>query len=479
MSSTEAPAKRRIELTTVQPKEGEANPNKKIKKDDAKPESANPEGANPEGANPESTNPEGAHLEKAEPAGVEQNSFLNFALYSTPQNPEETKVNELIKTYINEFVSNHSQNVKAAKDITTVISYHDNLTLELKRYSTPSEYPSNPLPMEEKRKKIIELTKTIAKVQDKIKKFETRELTLDEMENDTIFTKISKLKNTLIKLWRKRESYNNHSTALIGQQVFKKFTYTKTKNAQVNLLVEKYYGSRMQKLRDREDKAIFRNSSSSMPVAFDDLNVIELREFLEAEIKKAKIDYTVSEGELIQIFNDLVRERNRRRWNDLNEDFIDMTESRDLKPDSLPDENDEDFKKTADENKKLATAALKKVLADYVEKDKELNKQCADPEYLGQDDVGENEMDLDDEEEEEKEGTEEDSADDGNQTEKADNESAENETTDKSVTGSELKEANSKTVSGDAIVESTTTENGRKAAPTTETPALKEKNVAA
>lgn len=376
-------------------------------------------------------------------------------------------------------LEDHSQNVKAAKDITTVISYHDNLTLELKRYSTPSEYPSNPLPMEEKRKKIIELTKTIAKVQDKIKKFETRELTLDEMENDTIFTKISKLKNTLIKLWRKRESYNNHSTALIGQQVFKKFTYTKTKNAQVNLLVEKYYGSRMQKLRDREDKAIFRNSSSSMPVAFDDLNVIELREFLEAEIKKAKIDYTVSEGELIQIFNDLVRERNRRRWNDLNEDFIDMTESRDLKPDSLPDENDEDFKKTADENKKLATAALKKVLADYVEKDKELNKQCADPEYLGQDDVGENEMDLDDEEEEEKEGTEEDSADDGNQTEKADNESAENETTDKSVTGSELKEANSKTVSGDAIVESTTTENGRKAAPTTETPALKEKNVAA
>ena len=128
MSSTEAPAKRRIELTTVQPKEGEAvscywqkqgfslrlytvnfrfsqNPNKKIKKDDANPEGANPEGANPEGAMPESampesTNPEGAHPEKAEPAGVEQNSFFNFTLYSTPQNPEETKVNELIKTVI-------------------------------------------------------------------------------------------------------------------------------------------------------------------------------------------------------------------------------------------------------------------------------------------------------------------------------------------------------------------------------------------
>lgn len=319
-----------------------------------------------------------------------------------------TKVFENLLVYF-------SDSMKTARSFKQISTYHRDLIMELKRYSTPVEGRANSkenLTQDEKARKVNLLTKKIKETNKKIAELENAEISLDEMDDATIFTKLSKLKNFVVKLWRKRELLNNHSIKITGQSAFKKFTYSRSKNNDVNKLVEKYFSLCTQKLRERENSVINgrkNKKSSTSSEKFDGLNVIGLRNFLNKEIEMSKISYSVSEAELTQIFEDITKEQNKRRWSDFNDTLFTLSEEYDCKQETpLPNDVDKELKERTEQNDKQAALSMESIVAKFGQLDKEQNK-ILDPEFLGQDDVGENEMDLDDEEEEEKKDDDESS----------------------------------------------------------------------
>lgn len=304
--------------------------------------------------------------------------------------------------------------MKTARDLNQITTYHRDLILELKRYSIPADVrPEDKvtLTQEQKAHRIKLLSKEIAKTNEKIAELENKEITLDEMNKDSYYTRITKLKNSVVRMWKRRETLNNHSTSITGQHAFKKFTYKRSTNSNVNKIVEKYFSLCTQKLRDRENASIFghRNKKpSSVSEKFDGLSVIGLRNYLNKEIEKSKISYSVTEVELVQIFDDLIKEQNKRRWSDFNDGLLTISQLNDLQPDTVPNENDEEFQKQIEENAEKATTSMASVIAKFIKIDKEQNKEIPEPKFLGQDDVGENEMDIDDEEDDEDENEDND-----------------------------------------------------------------------
>ena len=207
----------------------------------------------------------------------------------------------------------------------------------------------------------------IGKVQDQIAICEKREMSLDDMEGESLFTKLPKLKNTVVKLWKRREALMNRSD-FTGRKTFQSFSYMGTGNLDVDKLVQDYYYKLLNLFKSNENKFFEpknqKRKSKPMPRSaksnnFAFFNIIDLKKYLVREIDEANINYILSDEMLLKIYKDLLEENKKRRLSDQFDSFRTLTMLSDLKPNSMVEENDPAFNKDMEEklnNKSIDTS---------------------------------------------------------------------------------------------------------------------------
>lgn len=263
------------------------------------------------------------------------------------------------------------------------ITLNNDLMKELQRFLISAKKQQSNLQLDRKTgEKIKKLTLKLDKIQSEIRKFQSKPISLDEMENHTVFTKLPRLQKLAVRVWQQRETLMNRATES-GSQLYRKFVYNELKHPQLNQIVEDFFNQYLHSLRNAENNKLEskkrKQKSDSHVQDLPMFTIIDLKQNITEKINDKKIDFQLTDEILCQIYDHLIGELEKRRAAIQSEcldnyHILDDYETIDTKI----DENDPELMERLESNSVVAKDMMEKFIEDYKKKDLEKNGQHTD-----------------------------------------------------------------------------------------------------
>nr|XP_046913952.1 probable ATP-dependent helicase PF08_0048 [Dermatophagoides farinae] len=289
--------------------------------------------------------------------------------------------------------------------VNIAITLHNDLMKELYRFTLPTKSEHSKVGLDRKtQRKINKLTLHLKKIQDKLFECQLRPLTLDEMEDETVFTKyIPRLEKQAVQIWQRRETLLNRSTDS-GSQLYRKFTYNQLDDPQLNQIVEDYFNQYLFSLSKAENETL--QSKKLTVIKLPMFTIFDLKEAISDQLNAKKIDFQLTDDVLIRIYRHIIDEMDKRRSAIQcecldNYHILNYTDS----PDStVAIENDAGLIEQLERNSVEAKDRMETLITEYKKKDLEINGHPTndDSKSLGwdddnnDDDSDEDDNDIDD-----------------------------------------------------------------------------------
>lgn len=220
-------------------------------------------------------------------------------------------------------------------------------------------------------KRIKKLNKALNEIEDKINDFQKEELSLDQLESDTEFTGLHRLKKCYLKLWQEREKLLNISQNS-GRAFYQKLkNFHGTNNTLINSFLEQYFNQYLMDAYQFEQSILFRRKDCS-PASlehFSMFSVIDLKKEIENFISKNNIsNFDLTDSVLLKIYEALLLESKKRR-NLQQEDVFKTIELLHCEQTDAAICDDKELENKLNQNHSQSLTQMEAVVKEFAEKD--------------------------------------------------------------------------------------------------------------
>ena len=283
---------------------------------------------------------------------------------------------------------------KATSSSNIAITINNDLMKELQRFSISLKKndQSNNVQFNRKiQQKINNLTIKLKKINEDIHKYQSRSLTLDEMNDHTVFTKLPRLQKLAIRIWQQRELLLNRSTDT-GLQLYRKFVYNGdddiiNHHPQLKQIVENFVNDHLNSLKNAEHELIQQQQQSrklqkrkkdflQLPM----FTILDLKQSILSKLNDEKIDnFQLTDNIVTKIYKNLIEEMTKRHNAQQREcidnyyllDYDDNCSNDDET--LITNENDPELIEQLEQNSIVSKNAMEKLINEYKKKDLEKN----------------------------------------------------------------------------------------------------------
>uniref|UniRef100_A0A6P6YH88 Probable ATP-dependent helicase PF08_0048 n=1 Tax=Dermatophagoides pteronyssinus TaxID=6956 RepID=A0A6P6YH88_DERPT len=308
----------------------------------------------------------------------------------------KTNSSSFIKTtsFVKFFTSFNDDLIEKANSSSNIaITINNDLLKELQRFSISLKKndQSNNVQFNRKiQQKINNLTIKLKKINEDIHKYQSRSLTLDEMNDHTVFTKLPRLQKLAIRIWQQRELLLNRSTDT-GLQLYRKFVYNGDDNIinhhpQLKQIVENFVNNHLNSLKNAEHELIQQQQSRKLQKRKKDFlqlpmfTILDLKQSILSKLNDEKIDnFQLTDNIVTKIYKNLIEEMTKRHNAQQREcidnyyllDYDDNCSNDDET--LITNENDPELIEQLEQNSIVSKNAMEKLINEYKKKDLEKN----------------------------------------------------------------------------------------------------------